>query len=836
MSNALGRLSSVSYDVLDRTSSQTDANGVTTSYAYDDLGRTHTRLVSGTATETFNYNTRGLTNYIDPLGTNTWYLYDALRRKIAETNGNSEVTQFAYSPAGDLWTLTDGRQKTTNWRYDEYGRVTNKVDHNSVEILRYQYDVGGRLTNRWSKAKGNTAYTYDPAGNLKAVDYPAGTADLSFDYDGDNELTTMVDGTGTTAYSYADGLLVAEDGPWANDTVSYGYQNDLRSSLTLLLPNAAAWGENYAYDAGRRLTTVTSPAGTFGYSYAGPGSLVTNLALPGSLAITNQFDGVGRLTGTWLRNATNTVLNTHQYNYNNASQRTRQTRLAGNYVDYTYDGAGQLKTAVGKESGGGTSRAHEQFGYAYDAGGNLQYRTNNALVQTFSVDNVNELTGVSRSGTLTVAGGTTGPATSVTVNGQTATRYGDNTFARAGFTLNAGPDTFTAVATDAHRSDTNAVTVTLPASVSYTYDDNGNLTSDGQRSFEYDAENQLAAVTVSNAWRSEFKYDGKLRRRVRKEYLWTGTWTLTSDTRYFYDGMLVVQERDANNIPTVTYTRGRDLSGSLEDAGGIGGLLARTDQRLLLGGDPTPHAFYHADGNGNITALVNGLGTLAARYLYDPYGNLLAKGGTLADGNLYRFSSKEFHATSGLYYYGYRYYEPALQRWVNRDPIGENGGVSLYTFSGNQPVSQIDPLGNQCCNGVVYDPETQCCEDGHVVSKVSVWICIRTVGAWWGSTGPGHKDVCCDGPYKHCYGHSHNRIKKGQPIPQQNPTPDVSKCREKKVCPKNKNAHCNTPTSPTDANSLVWNCRDWAEWDGVTPPEGIIERKFACWDRRDNPL
>ena len=696
VSNALGRLSSVTYDVLDRISSQADANGVVTSYAYDDLGRTHTRLVSGTATETFNYNARGLTNYIDPLGTNTWYVYDALRRKIAETNGNSEVTQFAYSPAGDLWALTDGRQKTTNWRYDEYGRVTNKVDHNSVEILRYQYDVGGCLTNRWTKAKGNTAYTYDPVGNLRVVDYPAGTTDLSFDYDGDNRLTTMVDGTGTTAYSYANGLLVAEDGSWANDTVSYGYQNDLCSALTLLQPNAAAWGESYGYDSARRLTAVTSPAGTFGYTYAGPGSLVTNLALPGSLAITNQFDSVGRLSGTWLRSATNTVLNTHQYTYNAASQRTRQTRLAGDYVDYTYDGAGQLKTAIGKESGGGTSRVHEQFGYAYDAGGNLQYRTNNALVQTFSVDNVNELTGVSRSGTLTVAGGTTGPATSVTVNGQTATRYGDNTFALGGFTLTGGPDTFTAVATDnINRWDTNTVTVTLPASVSCTYDDNGNLTSDGQRSFEYDAENQLTAVQVAGAWRSEFKYDGKLRRRVRTEKLWAGSAFVTaSETRYVYDGMLVLQERDANNVPLITYTRGSDLSGSLEGAGGIGGLLARTSNSYLLTSDSSSaHAFYHADGNGNITALVNGLGSVVARYLYDPYGNLLAKGGALADANLYRFSSKELHANSGLYYYGYRYYEPALQRWLTMDPADEDSGINLYMFLSNAPPQRYDAYG-----------------------------------------------------------------------------------------------------------------------------------------------
>ncbi len=51
-----------------------------------------------------------------------------------------------------------------------------------------------------------------------------------------------------------------------------------------------------------------------------------------------------------------------------------------------------------------TPRLQEQFGYAYDAAGNLNRRTNNALVQTFGVNTLNELTNATRSGTLTVAG------------------------------------------------------------------------------------------------------------------------------------------------------------------------------------------------------------------------------------------------------------------------------------------------------------------------------------------------------------------------------------------------------------------------------------------------
>jgi RHS repeat-associated protein len=105
------------------------------------------------------------------------------------------------------------------------------------------------------------------------------------------------------------------------------------------------------------------------------------------------------------------------------------------------------------------------------------------------------------------------------------------------------------------------------------------------------------------------------------------------------------------------------------------------------------HSFYHADANGNVTCLINDKQVVVAKYLYDPYGNALASSGPMADVNLYRFSSKEVHAPSGLYYYGYRFYEPNLQRWVNRDPIGEQGGRNLFAFVTNDPLNLADSVG-----------------------------------------------------------------------------------------------------------------------------------------------
>jgi RHS repeat-associated protein len=196
-----------------------------------------------------------------------------------------------------------------------------------------------------------------------------------------------------------------------------------------------------------------------------------------------------------------------------------------------------------------------------------------------------------------------------------------------------------------------------------------------------------------------------MRRRIRQEYTWSGGWVQTNSVYYIYDGNVVIQERTSSNTLTVTYTRGNDLSGTLQGAGGIGGLLARTDNVAQQ------TAFYHADGNGNVTMLVNSYQAAVAKYLYDAFGNTLSLSGPLAYANLYRFSSKEAHQNSGLVYYLYRYYDPNLQRWANRDPIGELGfellcwrkpvGAPLndywsnpYNFVLNNPSNNVDLNGN----------------------------------------------------------------------------------------------------------------------------------------------
>ena len=343
----------------------------------------------------------------------------------------------------------------------------------------------------------------------------------------------------------------------------------------------------------------------------------------------------------------------------------------------------------------------------YDPGGNLQYRTNNQLTANFMVNSDNELTANSNGGKITVMGTTTSSATNVTVNlTNTAQLYGDWTFAATNFPILSS---YTAVAKDKlGRVSTNTVNVDLSTdNTAYVYDGNGNLLYDGTRTFAWDNENELIQVLVSNQWLSQFSYDGKMRRRIRHEYTWqSGQWVQTNAVYYVYDGNCVIQERNANNLPTTTYTRGNDVSSSLQGAGGIGGLLSMT-LNYVPGTLNSNSFFYHADGNGNVTMLINPSQYIVAKYLYDAFGNVLSASGLMAQQNLYRFSSKVAHLNSGLVYYLYRFYDPNLQRWPNRDPIGEQGfenlrskyagqvgaDENLYTFVLNSAINITDPFG-----------------------------------------------------------------------------------------------------------------------------------------------
>ena len=115
------------------------------------------------------------------------------------------------------------------------------------------------------------------------------------------------------------------------------------------------------------------------------------------------------------------------------------------------------------------------------------------------------------------------------------------------------------------------------------------------------------------------------------------------------------------------YCWGLDLSGTLQGAGGIGGLLVQRHS------DSASPCFSFCDANGNITDLLDEAGTLAAHYEFDSYGNATVQSGTQATATPLRFSSKYCDDEIGLYYYGHRFYRSELGWWISIDPLADEG-------------------------------------------------------------------------------------------------------------------------------------------------------------------
>jgi RHS repeat-associated protein len=256
------------------------------------------------------------------------------------------------------------------------------------------------------------------------------------------------------------------------------------------------------------------------------------------------------------------------------------------------------------------------------------------------------------------------------------------------------------------------------------YDVDGNLTQDGWGTYEWDGENRLKSAEMHAGvpalvalQRMELVYDAQ-GRRVAKRLLVkeavdaTGniipretTWRLVKELRFWYDGwnLIVEQQKRPNGQwrKLRTYLWGQDLSGSLQGAGGVGGLLGLTVNLGALEGETGVEHSYATltEVNGNLMGLLDaGSGSLVARWDYDPFGNLVTDWyalGSGASGALcpIRFSSKYQDEETGWLYYGYRYYDAVNGRFIGRDPIEEAGGMNLYGFCGNDGVNDVDVLG-----------------------------------------------------------------------------------------------------------------------------------------------
>ena len=222
-----------------------------------------------------------------------------------------------------------------------------------------------------------------------------------------------------------------------------------------------------------------------------------------------------------------------------------------------------------------------------------------------------------------------------------------------------------------------------PCELNYDLDGNMTATGDGWH-YAWNGENRLIVASNDTA-QVAYAYDH--RGRMVEKTICPASAATEKVISYLWDDYNIITETVVQGgVTSVTYNVwGLDLSGTMQGAGGIGGLLA-----VIRDGEPF---FPCYDANGNITDYLNTNGVVVAHYEYDPFGEIVNQSGALAATFTHRFSTKPWCEVTGLSEYEYRKYLPSMGRWLSRDPIGERGGMNINAFVGNEPLARNDKLG-----------------------------------------------------------------------------------------------------------------------------------------------
>ncbi|POR63829.1 RHS repeat-associated core domain-containing protein [Pseudomonas syringae] len=221
------------------------------------------------------------------------------------------------------------------------------------------------------------------------------------------------------------------------------------------------------------------------------------------------------------------------------------------------------------------------------------------------------------------------------------------------------------------------------------FDANGNLLQlvRGQV-MGWDARNQLQhIITVQREDGSNdderYVYDGQGQRCRKISTAQASGRTLSNEVRYL-PGLEIRTTADGEILHVITAQAGRNSVRVLHWEAGKPSAIANDQVRYSLG-----------DHLGSSTLELDQQGGLISQESYYPFGGTAwwaARSAVDAEYKTVRYSGKERDA-SGLYYYGFRYYAPWLQRWINPDPAGAVDGLNLYTMVRNNPAACVDPSG-----------------------------------------------------------------------------------------------------------------------------------------------
>ena len=711
------------------------ANG--TWYSYNDRGQLEWQRGVRSYPIRYTYNSVGLlrtmTTYHGPKADGNWLTPNDFTLITApDSAGAPSVTEWNYYPGTTkLSSKKDADNKSVAYEYDAFGRLNKRTWARTVDGAVLSAD-----------------FHYDFLGQLVSINYSDATPDVTWSVpDARGRYTTIADGAGTrtlvrTAQPGGGEQLVETLTPANADgfaTMTMTSVRDVTGRVTDIDATADAIGlmdQTFSYDGadgrlrgtGEVLTGVAAMYGRATNSEFVNETVTYSGTLAGALAgaaterqrFTRSRDGEGRLAGVQTTRPGAITLEARTFGYDSLDRRTSDTRQDGSMWDYGYNSRNEV-TSASRKNAAGTALNGWLFDYAFDAIGNRYYSSGQPY-RTYTTNVLNQYSASTAMGTADIVGEVTTPNTIVwarrlappptepIVQSTETARQGAWFYRRLDVDNTAGPVDAEVAVTGIRTGETNPILtetgrILVPkAAETFTYDSDGNTTGDSLWTYTWDAENRLVEVVSklpasSSSYRKvKFTHDYASRIVKKEVWKWNGTAWASEYRRYFvWQGWNIIAELEHRSTAgaytgTATLLRrnvwGLDLSGSLQGAGGVGGLLAV--QNLPSATVTTP--VY--DGNGNILAYHDlTTGAKVAEYAYGPFGEPLRISGTMAKNHPFRFSTKYTDEETGLVLYQLRAYRADLGRWLSKDPIGERGGLNLYGMVGNSPLQLADYLG-----------------------------------------------------------------------------------------------------------------------------------------------
>jgi RHS repeat-associated protein len=684
--NPLNQVMSATYDFnTGLIITRTNPKGNTTSYEYDALGRVTKKINPDLTEKEVIYNDQD--NYAiiyDELDNYTTCYYDGINRLVQTewhlSPSTTLVETYTYNYLNRVITMIDPKGEVYSFEYDSYGRTT-KIINPDLTFREKQYTDSTNTMKIFDENQNKIEYQYDWTGNLIWVKEYTGSVDYyltEYTYDDLNNVTAVTDPKGnTTLYEY--GLFGIEQIVYPDTTqealmydsignliqktagdkeIFYSY-NDVSQLLHIDYPGSSVF---FTYDENGNRISMTDSQSAAGYTYDSRDRLISETKTINGIDYTTSYvyDGASNVTsvtypdGTVIPFAYDTLNRIQsvdgyaQFVWDETSQVNTILYQNGITTEYVYDTRGRPEQIATSKNG----TDFLNLTYAYDAAGNILHMKNEDSTTIteqwdYTYDSLNRLK--------TAAGG---PSGQYSLNYQ----Y-DSTGNR--IQLNSTVYTY---------NDMNELLSfeSPDKSSTFLYDIYGNSiqkdTNGTLWDYTYDYENRLVSVKKDGHIVEEYEYDGD-GNRIKKV-------NTESERIYIYSGLNILYEVNTTTQMDALYIYGPT------------GRIAKKVNNIT--------EYYHTDHLGSTKLVTSENGTVTEEILYKPFGEQIN-----VSEEKYTYNGKERDET-GLYYYGARYYDPAIGRFITRDPVmGKKESpqtLNRYVYCINNPLTYVDPAGTDSNN------------------------------------------------------------------------------------------------------------------------------------------